>query len=335
MAKKKTPVLLRPPSLLVYLLVLVTIVFVAWFWLNQQLQPVSADSTPVVFVVKRGASIDSIGQELKAADLIRTPLAFKYIVSKSGLAKKIQAGTFRLSPNMSVAEIAKNLTTGTLDTWVTLLEGWRREEIATELTKVMAEAGAPFDENTFLNLTQGKEGYLYPDTYLIPVGASEAKIASILENTFDQKITQELAADIQGSGRSLEDIVTMASLVEREARSDTARKMVSGILWKRLDAGWPLQVDATLQYAKGYDAKDQTWWTPPTSLDKQVNSPYNTYKNPGLPPGPIASPSLSAIKAALNPTPSDYWFYLTGNDNLMHYGITTEDHSQNIANYLR
>lgn len=334
MSKKNIPLLLRPPSLAAYVLVLIGILLIGWWWLNRQLTPVSANTTTQVFVVQKGQSIDSIGQKLTEAGLIRIPFAFKYIVARKQLAKKIQAGSFRLSPNMPIEQIATTLTSGSLDTWVTLLEGWRREEMATEIKKVMEQAGATFDEQLFIKLTQGKEGYLYPDTYLIPVGASEEKIVSLLQNTFDQKVTQALAPDLKASGRSLEDVITMASLVEREARSETARAMVAGILWKRLEAGWPLQVDATLQYAKGYDQNDKTWWTPPTYLDKNLTSAYNTYQNPGLPPGPIASPSLSAIKATLNPTPSEYWFYLTGNDNQMHYAETAEAHAENIQKYL-
>lgn len=326
--------LLRWPSLATYFIILVTLFLGGWFWLRAQLSPVNENTQTKIFVINKGQGIDSIGAGLESAGLIRSPLAFKFIVTQKNLSKKIQAGTFRLSPSMSALEIAQNLTHGTLDVWVTIIEGWRREEIAAAIKKAFDGAGASFNEEQFLMATKDQEGYLYPDTYLFPITANETAIASLLRNTFDKKITQGLKVDIAKAGKPLNEIITMASLVEREARSDAARKMVAGILWKRLEAGWPLQVDATLQYAKGYDKKDQTWWTPPTALDKKVNSPYNTYSNSGLPPSPIASPSLSAIEASLNPTPSDYWFYLTGIDNQMHYAKTVEEHNQNIQRYL-
>jgi UPF0755 protein len=334
MSKSKPHFLLRRPLLATYFIIIVTLILGGWFWLNAQLSPVNGTPQTKIFVINKGQGINSIGAGLKSAGLIHSPLAFKFIVTQKNLAKKIQAGTFRLSPSMSALEIAQNLTHGTLDVWVTIIEGWRREEIAAAVKKAFDAAGANFNEEQFLKVTKDQEGYLYPDTYLFPITANETAIASLLKNTFDKKVTQDLETDIAASGKSLNDIVTMASLVEREARSETARKMVAGILWKRLEAGWPLQVDATLQYAKGYDKKDQTWWTPPTALDKKVNSPFNTYTNSGLPPGPIASPSLSAIEASLNPTPSAYWFYLTGTDNQMHYAKTVEEHNQNIQRYL-
>jgi UPF0755 protein len=124
----------------------------------------------------------------------------------------------------------------------------------------------------------------------------------------------------------------MASLIEREARIDTSRQMVSGILWKRLDNAWPLQVDATLQYVKG---GKNDWWPEPLAVDKSLNSPYNTYQNTGLPPAPIANPSLSSIKAALSPTDSAYWYYISDLQGNMHYGVTLDDHNANVNQYLR
>lgn len=328
--------LISPPSLLAYAAIIIIIIVVGFAWGNTLTKPADPSNTDTqVFVVKPGQAAGSIGQNLYDQGLIKSPLAFKYVLARHGLSKSIQAGSFRLSPSMSAYEITQEMTHGTLDLWSTILEGWRREEIAASLASDFAEQGINFDEVAFLAATEGKEGYLFPDTYLFPIGSSEENVASILLNTFDKKVTQGLAQEISASPYTMDQIITMASLVEREARTDESRTIVAGILWKRLENDWPLQVDATLQYAKGYDTRDQTWWTPPTYLDKEVVSPYNTYTNPGLPPGPIASPSLSSIQAVLNPTPTEYWFYLTGLDGQMHYAQTIEQHNQNIANYLR
>ena len=319
-----------------YAAIIIIVATVAFVWATSLSKPADPrNSETQVFVVKHGQAAGSIGQNLYDQGLIKSPAAFKYVLARHGLSKSIQAGSFRLSPSMSAFEIAQEMTHGTLDLWSTILEGWRREEIAAGLAADFAKKGIDFNEAAFLVATKGKEGYLFPDTYLFPVGATEENVASILLNTFDKKVTQGLDQDINNSPYTLNQIITMASLVEREARNDESRKIVAGILWKRMENDWPLQVDATLQYAKGYDTRDQTWWTPPTYLDKEVVSPYNTYANPGLPPGPIASPSLSSIQAALNPTPTQYWFYLTDLQGNMHYAETIEQHNQNIANYLR
>lgn len=286
-----------------------------------------------IFVVKKGESIDSIGQSLEKAGLIRSRAAFKLFIAQKGLSKKIQAGTFKLAPSQNLNQILEELTHGTLDVWVTLLEGWRREEIAYAIDKAYEDNGVTFDEAAFLKATENKEGYLYPDTYLLPLSADAATVVSILENTFTNK-TAPLKAQIDNNSLSLPKILTLASLIEREAKSPVSRKLVAGILLNRLEIGMPLQVDATLQYAKGFDKKNNTWWAPPVALDKAINSPYNTYQQPGLPPGPIASPSLSSIEAVLNPTPSDYLFYITGLDGKMYYAKTLAEHNQNIQNHL-
>jgi UPF0755 protein len=334
MSKTKSSIF--PLVLLTFLAFIVVITILGYAYFNNQLQPVSSNLESTTFIVNKGQSIDGIGQALAAAHLIRSPLIFKLVIVQNNLGKKIQAGTFKLSSSMSTPEIAQNLTHGTeLGVTVTLLEGWRREEFAAAIKQAYSTKGLLFDVNKFLYLTKNNEGYLFPDTYEFAQNATESAIVDQLTATFNNHVAEGLAQEIKDSHKSLTDIIILASLVEREARSDTARQMVAGILNNRLTAGWPLQIDATVQYALGYDKADQTWWKPPLALDTKIQSPYNTYLNPGLPPGPICSPSLSSIKAVLYPTPSDYWFYLTGNDNQMHYAKTIAEHNQNIAKYLK
>lgn len=315
-------------------IVLLTLVGVAvlgaFVWLQQ---PVSGGNTqPKPFLITKGQSISSIGSQLAQDGLIRSPLLFKFIVWKEGLANKIQAGRYEISPSSSTLEIATQLQKGKLDEfWVTILEGWRREEIADAFEKAFTEQGLAFDRNLFLETTKSLEGKLFPDTYLIPIDATETLVISLLTNTYEKKIAP-LAPSFDSSARTPEEILIMASLIEREARIDTSRQMVSGILWKRLDNAWPLQVDATLQYVKG---TQNDWWPEPLAADKSLNSPYNTYRNTGLPPAPIANPSLSSIKAALNPTDSEYWYYISDLQGNMHYGITLDDHNANVDQYLR
>jgi UPF0755 protein len=149
-----------------------------------------------------------------------------------------------------------------------------------------------------------------------------------MQQEFNTKV-EPLGPDIAASGHTLQEIIVMASIIEREARRDEDRKMVSGILWNRIGKDMPLQVDAVF----GYIYSRQTY--SPSFHDLAVDSPYNTYHNAGLPPGPICNPSLSSIEAALHPTPSKYLYYITGRDGLMHYATTYKQHSANVSVYLR
>lgn len=293
------------------------------------------DTSTKVIVINRGESFNSIASKLAAQNLIRTPLALRLAAYQAEQGKNIQAGSFKLSPSMSTTEIMDTLAHGKLDVWVTILEGWRLEEIADGIAKVFAENKLAFDKDIFLAQAKGKEGYLFPDSYLFPINTSEATIISVLESTLTKKITPDFKTAIAASGKNLHQILTMASIVEREARTSDSRKKVAGILWKRVDSGWPLQADATLQYAKGFDKIENTWWKPPLAADKDLKSAYNTYKNIGLPPGPICAPSLSSIEAAIYPQASTAWYYITDNQGVMRYAVTLEQHNQNVDTYLR
>lgn len=297
------------------------------------LQPVSNEiAESVRFIVPKGQAITIMGERLVEEGLIKHPLIFRAIVIKDGLSTKIQAGSFDISPDMSVSEIANHLTNGTQDTWVTILEGWRAEEISESLE---AQDLDNFDKDEFLEFATSSEGMLYPDTYLIPREMSSEQIYHLLVNTFERKVSQGLWDEIEESDRDFDDVLIMSSLVEREARNFDQMRKVAGILWNRIDLGMALQVDATLQYSKGYDKYQQDWWSPPLSADKKVDSPYNTYLNPGLPPQPIANPSLNAITATLSPKESDDLFYIHANDGSMYTAATLEEHNANINKYLR
>lgn len=313
------------------------ILVISFFWYRQALRPVDPETaTSQVFVIPKGQSIDKVGKRLQEAKLIHSAAIFKIYVTGKGLATKIQAGDFRLNPSMSLPQIAENLTSGTLDIWVTLLEGWRREEMATKLAEEFAARGATFDSAGFLQATDGLEGYLFPDTYLIPPTASGSAVASQLKNTFSKKV------DFSGnqSGLSDEQVLVLASILEREVHTKKDRPIIAGILIKRLQNKWPLQVDAAIQYLLGTrTCRNQStqcnWW--PQNITKQdlkINSPYNTYAQPGLPPTPITNPGLASIEAALNSQASEYWFYISDLEGAIHYAKTLEEHNANIAKYL-
>jgi UPF0755 protein len=302
----------------------------SWVWLTQPVSP--QDNTESRFVVPKGQSITAIGQNLAEENLIKHPLAFRLVVKLQNLSNKIQAGSFLLSPSMNLNEIALALTQGTEDVWITIPEGWRREEIAQSLTR---QGFTEFDEDEFLSLTATQEGKLFPDTYLVPQQLTAVQLAQLLTNTFERKIENELATLVKNSSYSLDEALVLASIVEREGRGNDELAMIAGILYNRLEIGMPLQTDATLQYINGYNTLTQNWWNPPTSADKELESPYNTYLNANLPPAPIANPGLSAIKAALNPTKNDYLFYLHDNSGKIHYARDYETHLANVNKYLR
>jgi len=157
-----------------------------------------------------------------------------------------------------------------------------------------------------------------------------------MKSNFNSKVTPEIRAGIEAQGLTFDEGLTLASIVEREGRTAEDRPVIAGILLKRLKEGWALETDATIQYLLGYQSEQKTWWKKAIfNSDKEIKSPYNTYKNTGLPPAPIASPGLESLRAVANPTPSNYWFYLHAPDGSVHYGATFEEHQENISRYLR
>lgn len=300
-----------------------------FLWWKDAVAPMdTSDSTPVVFAIARGEGARSVSTRLASEKLVRSSTGFFLLVKLMGIERNLQVGDFRINRSMDAASVAETLTHGTLDVWVTTLEGWRVEEIASKLSKSL-----DIPEMEFLK--HSREGYMFPDTYLLPKDASAGAIVNIFTDTFLQK-TVDLQRDAAKTGLTFDQVVTLASIVEREGRSDEDRPIIAGILLNRLKAGWPLQVDATLQYILGYQASEKSWWK--KSLfdeDKKINSPYNTYRNPGLPPGPIANPGLSALKAVVFSQKTDYWYYLHDPTGKAHYAKNIEEHSANINTFLQ
>jgi len=306
------------------------------FYYNYLLKPVSSNNTPQIFVIKPGQPIVAIAQNLKAANLIKNAFAFRLLVAQMGIGKNIQAGDFRLSQNMTSREIASQLTHGAIDIWITFPEGLRKEETAQIIEaklNMSTNESYQFDKKEFIALAQ--EGYMFPDTYLIPKDSTAQDIVKRLNTTFSEKVSDKILEKGSKNYLSAPEVVTLASLIERESKTSEERPVIAGILINRLNAGIPLQVDATVQYAKGYDAAKNAWWPQITQDDyRQVKSPYNTYLFVGLPSGPIASPGLESIRAAAEPTETNYLYYLHDLDGKIHYAKTIEEHQQNIRDFL-
>lgn len=295
-------------------------------------QPVSSDNKELVrFVVPRGQSVIVVADRLAENNLIKNSKLFQIFYRLNEDKYNIQAGSFELSQTMSLTEVLETLSDGADDVWITFPEGVRREEIAQSL---LGYDLVNFDMDEFLLQTVGMEGKLFPDTYLVPKEITTQALISLMNNTFEKKIAL-LADDVKKSEYSVDELIVIASLLEREAKGLDQMKRVAGVIFKRLQLGMPLQVDATLQYAKGFNEQTGTWWSTPLAADKEIDSRYNTYQNPGLPPAPICNPGFEALEASVNPLYSDYLYYIHDSAGQIHFGRTLQEHNQNINNYLR
>lgn len=324
---------------IIFLVGMISFASGAYFWWSQNSESVSNSKEEIDFLVVRGRSASEIGQALFEKGLIRSPLAFKFYVQLTGKSDEIQAGEFRLSPTLSLEEIVEKLSGPPLELWVTIPEGLRKEEIVERFINGLEKEGPDITEfrKEFLEQSKSLEGYLFPDTYLFPRDVRALTVVSTLKSTFDKRMN-EVGNNYPG-GYDLNDIVTLASLIEREAITDEERSVVAGILYNRLTNDWPLQVDAAVQYALANEScsgkVECTWWPKNlTKEDLEIDSPYNTYKYPGIPPAPIANPGFESLKAAANPTPSDYYFYIHA-DGQIYYAKTLSEHNANVSRYLR
>jgi len=293
---------------------------------------VSSVETKERFVIEPGSGASLVGANLEKQGLVKNSLAFKVYVQLTGKAAKIQAGEYLISPNLDLFGLVNLLLKGPEEVWVTIPEGLRREEIALKIANGLSLAGTA--KNVFIEefLTKSKslEGYLFPDTYLLPRDITGTQMVTAMKSTFDGEMDFRYTAN---------DII-LASILERETITAEERPIVAGILINRLNAGMALQTDATVQYAVGtvncvVPTAVCDWWPRPlTQADLEINSSYNTYKYPGFPPGPISNPGLSSIKAAINYEDSDYWYYLHDSEGQIHYAQTLEGHNENISRYL-
>jgi UPF0755 protein len=297
-------------------------------WWKIGLEPLSPkDNTPKIFVVKNGDGVREISYNLKREGLIKDPIVFFLQTKRLGLDKQIQAGDFRLNPSMNASEIAYILTHGTLDIWVTIPEGLRAEEIADILKESLPSYKADWRQHLIAN-----EGYLFPDTYLVPKDANVNMVLSLMKTNFDKKY--ESVKNTKTTNLSDRDTLIVASLVEREAKFAEDRPLVASVILNRLDIGMALQIDASIQYEIGFQENTGRWWKSAlTNKDLAVVSPYNTYKVTGLPPTPISNPGLSAISAALNPANTNYIYYISDKAGNLHFATTLEGHNANIKKY--
>ena len=276
--------------------------------------------------IEDGMSVEAIAKGLKERAVIRSTVVFTALARLTRSADNLVAGQYRFDRTYSVFTVLSRISKGVYGfhmVKIVLPEGATNTEIAI----LVASKLEGFDKKYFLEIVKDKEGYLFPDTYsFTPVATYEDVVKKIEQNFQRQVGPYEIVA--VAKGHTLHEILTMASLIEEEARKTEDRKMVAGILWNRIEQGMPLQVDAVFPYIVGRNTYEVT------KTDLKNASLYNTYLHKGLPPGPISNPGKDAIEATLNPTKNDYLYYLSDRKGSMHYAKTFEEHKENRRKYL-
>ncbi len=311
------------------------------------------------FDIPAGWTTKRVAESLEKEKLISQALFFQLYISWKGEGGKIQAGKYALSPAMAISQIAKILTSGQVienTVRLTIVEGISQEEIAKILPENLVARSEDFleeakkdwsEEFEFLKdkpKAAGLEGFLFPDTYLLEKNSQAETVVRKMLANFDRKLTADLRNRIKDQGQTIYKIVTLASIIEREVGRNVKRgekltpqeletlkaerRLVASVLYNRLKIGKALESDATVTYITGSKS-------PRATLEEtKIDSPYNTYRYAGLPPGPIANPSLDAILAAIEPAESDYLFFLTAPDGTAYFAETLEEHIRNRERYL-
>ena len=302
------------------------------------LSPVDRLAPDRIIVIRPGTPTSAIAATLHEAGIIRAASHFVLAARARGVARSLRDGEYRLSAAMPLLAIVDTLARGDVVLHpVTIPEGFTAEQIVRALVqaglgdpgrlRALARGGAGQFEYDFLRGVPGRalEGYLFPDTYHFPRFLDEREVLDRFLAQFAETVVPLWQA--AGTGRSLHEIITIGSLIEREARTPGDQGLIAGVLYNRLSRGWRLEVDATVLYALGRHKSSVTY------ADLKVNSPYNTYLHAGLPPGPIANPGLRAIRAALHPTRTDYLFYVARPDGSHAFSRTLSDHLANVRRF--
>ncbi len=283
------------------------------------------DTSAKLFVVQSGESLREIAGSLQQNNLIVDTNIFYLIVKQNNLENKLQAGEFKLSASMTPLQIAQTLTKGSLNVWITIPEGKRATEIAQILQAHFPQYTPDWEQKLI-----SQEGYLFPDTYLFPQDVTIDQIISTMRNNFNKKF--DSVPTNPDNPFTEKQIVTVASLVEREAKYPEDRPLVASVIYNRLNSGMPLQIDASIQYAMGTPSN---WWPVLTDSGGNIlpNSAYNTYTRTGLPPTPISNPGLSSLAAAIKPNQSSYLYYVSDKNGHNHYETTLSQHNADITRY--
>jgi UPF0755 protein len=305
------------------------------------------------FVVKQGDTAAQISERLQSQGLISDARVFRWMADSEGVAGDLAAGEYELSPSMKPSDVLAVLAAGKTKSapLLTIPEGWRSEQIA---ERTSTRGVGTFDQ--FMSIVKAGrsqspllasrpagsslEGYLFPDSYQVDSKTTADDMAARMVRQFESRVTQDMRSKVAARGLTVHEIVTMASLVEREAVVSSERPLVAGVFYNRLKEGMRLQTDPTVQYAVASTQPDSQkrygWWKGSlTKEDLAIDSPYNTYLHPGLPPGPICNPGLASLQAAVAPEATDYLYFVAKQDGTHAFAKTLDEHNDNVYQYSR
>ncbi|MDD9868266.1 MAG: endolytic transglycosylase MltG [Candidatus Campbellbacteria bacterium] len=294
-------------------LILILVAFFAWHTLFT-----NPEGDGAVVFVKEGMSTEDIAHNLKENNLIRSSKALKIVLTATGNSDEVLAGEYHFSGPISVLEAFKRLTRGSYNTPTVRLRTIEGSSIFS-MADVVSETFPHITPEEFILEARGYEGYLYPDTYILPFNLTVREIVKIMNAEFQNQVAP-LSQLFVSSGKSMEDIIKMASIIELESADRDERFYISGILWKRIELNIPLQVDVAFSYVNGKNSYTLTL------EDLRKDHPYNTYTNRGLPPTPIGNPGIESIRAALTPKKSEYLYFIADRNGKTHYSRTHEEH---------
>jgi UPF0755 protein len=321
------------------ILVLTTAMGAAWIYFSLE-TPYRGYSQPEVFVeITPGSGPAAMGRRLAEAGIVRDPTTFRIAVWLRDAGRRLQAGEYRFDRPMTPAEVVDKIVRG--DVYlrpITFREGLTIRQMAALFedkgfgaAESFITAAANADRIRSLDpQASDLEGYLFPDTYTLPRRITAEQLTARMVAQFEKALSPELRARAQAQGLSVRELVTLASLIEKETGRPEERPLVAAVYWNRLKIGMGLQCDPTVIYALEragrYDGNI-------TREDLQFDSPYNTYRYAGLPPGPIAAPGLASLEAAANPADVPYLFFVSRNDGSHAFATTLEEHNRNVRQY--
>ncbi|MDP4089512.1 MAG: endolytic transglycosylase MltG [Bacillota bacterium] len=325
----------------VVVLSLIVVVLTCFFFYYDRRNGKTINGKEEYFILKTDMSIEEAASALEKKSIIRSKKAFINYVNYYKLKNPYKAGNYIINSRTPMRDLILKLQGGKSDfAVVTIPEGYSLYRIATtlqqnNLTKkedLLNTKLEDFDTNSLLvkrqNVTYDLEGYLFPDTYYIPYTADKGKIISLMYGEFSKVFTEKDRQRAKELGMSTNDIITIASLIEKEAANDEERSRIAGVIYNRLKKGMPLQIDAAVIYANTNGESNSA-----SDINLKKDSKYNTYLYKGLPPGPIASPGKASIEAALYPEENDYLYYVAGPNGSV-FSKTYEEHKQNVKKYL-
>lgn len=346
----------RKSIVLLLILIIVVGLLVVVYYLTKVNAAATAESHEIEFVVEKGLSSKQIANRLEEKNVIGNSYIFLVYTKLHNAGGSIQAGQYVLDSNMAIPEIVDILTHGKVvseNRNVTIIEGWNNRQIGkylvnrdiikseTEFNKVLSDGGFDFEFKIFGEKFD-YEGFLFPDTYTLSKENHLSDLVSKMLNNFENKITTQMVDDSAKTGYDFGEVLTLASIIEKEVGRNKEnltdedleimqheRELVASVFYNRLEIGMALESDATVNYVTGKSDRSVS------IEDTKIKSPYNTYMNRGLPPGPIGNPGLNSIKAAIYPTKSDYLFFLNAPDGTAYFAKTLSEHNENRSKYLR